>query len=254
MIPRVMPVLLIEDGVLVKTLRFRKPTYVGDPINVINIFNTLEVDEIVVLDIGASPRGQGPNFALLHQIAEEAMVPVAYGGGLRDVETMRELLAIGFEKVVVNTAPAEDPDLLRRAADTFGAQAVVAAIDVGEGMLGGRRCRYRHDGKTLAGTPEAVARMYREHGAGEILLTSIRQEGTMEGFDLDLIAAVSAAVDVPVIAHGGAGSLDDVVRAVKQGGASAVAAGSLFVFQGKERGILINFPGYAELKRLFSAA
>ncbi|OAN55159.1 AglZ/HisF2 family acetamidino modification protein [Magnetospirillum moscoviense] len=249
---RVIPCLLLRNGGLVKTIGFGKPTYVGDPVNVISIFNLLEVDELVLLDITATPERRGPDFALVERIANECTGPLAVGGGIRSIEDIRRLLFIGAEKVVINTEAARNPRLVREAADIFGSQAIVVAIDVRRRWMRGYRAMANGGRTDLGIDPVKHAAAMAEAGAGEILLTSIDRDGTMSGYDLDLIRQVTAAVSVPVIACGGAGCRADLARPVLEAAAAAAAAGSLFVFQGPERGVLINLPSRAELDDLFS--
>jgi cyclase len=240
-IPRVIPCLLIDDEAMVKTIRFADPTYLGDPINVINLFNRFEVDEITLLDIGATRDGYGPPFALLEQLAAECWVPLSYGGGIASLDHVRRVLACGIEKVVLGTVVADDPLLVTRAAEVYGSQAVIVSVDAlrrGDGY----EVAVTNAGRRLGIDPVAYARRAQELGAGEILLNAVDRDGTMEGYDLDLIRAVAGAMEVPVIACGGAGERGHLVEAIRQGGASAVAAGSIFVYRGRERGVLINFP------------
>ncbi|MCD6681073.1 MAG: AglZ/HisF2 family acetamidino modification protein [Burkholderiaceae bacterium] len=240
--PRVIPCLLLRGNGLVKTRRFRDPVYVGDPVNAVRIFSEKEADEIVVLDIDASREGREPNYELVAEIAGEAFMPVAYGGGVRTLEQMRRLIRSGVEKVVVNSAAVESTSVLSEGAAVFGSQAIVAGIDVKRTLLGG----YRVVAKS--GTVEAKV-VLDEHlarlvaaGAGEIFLNSVDRDGMMGGYDLDLIRKVALRVTVPVVACGGAGKLEHLSEAIRDGGASAVAAGSLFVFHGKHRAVLINYP------------
>jgi len=250
-IPRVIPCLLMDDEAMVKTIRFASPRYLGDPINVINLFNRFEVDEITLLDIGATRRGEPPPFELIERLAAECWVPLAYGGGIRTMEDVRAILSSGVEKVVLGTVAHDRPELITAAAEVYGAQAVVVSVDArrtaaGFGVFveGGRR--------PVGSDPATHARRAVSHGAGEILVTSIDRDGTMEGYDLDLIRAVSEAVDVPIIASGGAGERAQLPLPVREAGASAVAAGSIFVFRGPERGVLINFPERDQLESLFA--
>ena len=246
---RVMPCLLLQDGSLVKTTRFAAPSYIGDPINTVRIFNEMEVDELVLLDIGATSAGRQPDFALVERLAGECFMPVAYGGGIRTLEHMRQLFRCGVEKVILNTAASEVPDLVGRAAIEFGSQSLVVSVDARrEGN--GWQARVRKGQTILPRDAISHARAVAELGAGEVLLTSIDREGTMGGYDLALIRAVSSAISVPLIAHGGAGSADDFGRAVEHG-ASACAAGSLMVYAGRNRAVLINFPSVQELGRVF---
>jgi cyclase len=232
---------------LVKTTGFRNPVYVGDPINAIRIFNDKEVDELVLLDITASRTGKGPAFSTIENIASECFMPVAYGGGITTVEQIRKILGAGVEKVVVNTAALQDPQLVRDAVREFGSQAIVVSIDVKRKLLG--RYEVYSDGGTRATghDPAVYARQMEELGAGEILLNAIDRDGTMKGYDIELVQKVTSVVNIPVIASGGAGSIADFGAASKRAGAAAVAAGAMFVFHGPHRAVLITYPSPAEL-------
>ena len=245
--PRAIPCLLLQRGRLVKTVRFDKPQYVGDPINAVRIFNDMEVDEIAVLDIGATAAGTGIPYDLIGEMASECFMPMMYGGGITSVDEARAILKLGVEKVAVNSAAAADPSLLSRIADAFGSQAVVAAIDARKKMFGGYRA-FARSGKDAIMPLADWVKQIEAAGAGEILITSIDRDGMMDGYDLDLVKLVTASVRLPVIACGGAGSLEDMAAVVLQGGASAAAIGSLAVYQGKNRAVLINFPTPAQLK------
>ncbi|MEO6714497.1 MAG: AglZ/HisF2 family acetamidino modification protein [Mycobacteriales bacterium] len=252
-VPRVIPCLLTDGHSLVKTRQFADPTYVGDPVNVLSIFSELEVDEIFLLDIGATRDGRAPNLDLVARVAEECIVPLAYGGGITTPEQVARILDLGVEKVVVNSGWVDDPSLVQRSAERHGSQAVVVSIDA-------RRTPQGHRVATASGTirhdvtPRDIARRAVALGAGELLVTSIDEDGMRSGYDLDLIASVSAAVDVPVVACGGAGRREDLATAVREGGATAAAAGSIFVFYGVHRAVLINFPSRAQVGRLLAAA
>jgi imidazole glycerol-phosphate synthase subunit HisF len=239
---RVIPCLLLKGDGLVKTRAFKDPVYVGDPINAIKIFNDKEVDELVLLDISATARGTEPNFDLIAEIASECFMPLAYGGAVRSVDQVRRLLRLGVEKVIVNTSLHTDPEMVRKAADTFGSQAIVASIDVKRKLLGRREVFVKNGSVGTGLDPIAFARTAESLGVGEILLTAIDRDGTMSGYDIDLVAKVSQAVSVPVIASGGAGSVAHFAEAVNQGHASAVAAGAMFVFYGPHRAVLISYP------------
>ena len=238
---RIIPTLLLRNESLVKTRRFAKPVYVGDPCNTVRIFNELEVDELIFLDITATREGRQPNLKLLADIAAECFMPLAYGGGVRSFLEAQEILKTGFEKISINTAALENPQLVTDLAVHFGNQAVIVSIDVGRDIFGRQRV-FSHSGhRNTHRDPVAWAREAARRGAGEILLTVIEREGTWQGFEIDLIRSVVNAVDVPVIVQGGAGSPMDVEAAIRQGGASAAAVGSLVVFQKKGKGVLINF-------------
>lgn len=247
---RVIPALLLRNESLVKTVRFGKFTYVGDPCNTVRIFNELEVDELVFLDITATTDGRSPNLALLADIANECFMPLGYGGGIRRFEDVQAILKLGFEKVIVNSAAIDNPGLVTELADHFGRQAVIVSIDVKRDLLGRHRVRTRAGTHNTGRDPVDWAREAERLGAGELLLTSIDREGSWKGFDLDLVRCVTDAVSIPVIAHGGAGHVEDVGRAIKQARASAVALGSMVVFQKKGMGVLVNFPESVTLQQV----
>ena len=238
---RLIPCLQLRHGSLVKTRRFGKFEYIGDPANTCRIFNECEVDELAIVDIAASREGRGPDFKVLEDVAEECFMPVAYGGGITSLDQAERILRLGMEKVIIGTAGYDNPSLLSEIARAFGSQCLIAAIDVA-GSEGRWRCKSRSATRDTGLAPVEWARRVEDCGAGEILLTSIEREGTWEGFDQPLIKAVSEAVRIPVIAHGGAGNDGDIVEAVTQAGASAVALGSLVVFQKRNMGVLVNFP------------
>jgi imidazole glycerol-phosphate synthase subunit HisF len=244
---RVIPCLLLSGERLVKTVRFKQPTYVGDPINAVKIFNDREVDELTILDIGATRERREPPFDHLREIAGECFMPLSYGGGIRTIGHARRLFSIGIEKVVINSAALETPSLLTAIADEYGSQAVIAGIDAGKDWLGRSRVFTRAGTNNSGRTPLQHAESVVANGAGEILLTSIDRDGTMAGYDVEMVQQLSAAVPVPLVACGGAGTIAHLAEAIKAG-ASAVAAGSLFVFAGPRRAVLINYPSAAELK------
>jgi cyclase len=244
---RVMPCLLLRGRGLVKTRRFKDPVYIGDPVNAVRIFSEKEVDELVLLDIDASREQREPDYELIAEIAGECFMPVAYGGGVRSLEQVRRLIRSGVEKVVVNSAACESTAVLREAADVFGSQAVVAAVDVRKPLFGGWRVIARSGTVDTGLALETHVQSLVKAGVGELMINNIDRDGMMTGFDLELIRRVTSQVNVPVIACGGAGSVQHLREAVQQGGASAVAAGSLFVFHGRHRAVLINYPTAAEL-------
>ncbi len=233
---------------MVKTVKYADPRYVGDPVNVINLFNRFEVDEITLLDIRATVDGREPPYELIEHLASECWVPLAYGGGVRSTDEIRRILSLGVEKVVIGKAAASDPDLVSEAAAIFGSQAIIVSVDVRR-----RRAGYEvfvESGRRGTGlAPEAYARRAEALGAGELLLNAIDQDGVMAGYDLELIRQITEAVAIPVIACGGAGERGDLALALGAG-ASAVAAGSLFVYRGRERGVLVNFPERPALEAL----
>ena len=246
--PRVIPALLLKGQGLIKTVKFKDPKYLGDPINIVRIFNDKEVDEIVLLDITATPENRGPQFDLLKDITSEAFIPLAYGGGIRSMDDIRKLLSIGIEKLIMNTSAVENPSLIRETADHAGSQAVVVSMDVKKNFLGKYEV-YTHCGQKKTGLdPVQHAIDVEKMGAGEILINSIDCDGTMQGYDINLVRKVADSVQVPVVACGGAGNLSHIAEVIKNGHASAAAAGSMFVFQGPLRGVLISYPTPKEIK------
>lgn len=239
---RVIPVLLLRGHGLVKTRKFKDPVYVGDPVNAVRIFSEKEVDELVILDIDATREGREPDFDLVAEIAGECFMPVAYGGGVCSLAHARKLIRAGIEKVVVNSATVQSQGFIREIADVFGSQAVVGSIDVRKTLLGGYRVHTRSGTQDTGLRPEDHAETLERAGVGEILLNSIDNDGQMAGYDLPLIKKVSGRVNVPVVACGGAGTIGHLRQALSEAGASAVAAGSMFVFHGKRRAVLINYP------------
>ncbi len=240
--PRVIPCLLLKRGGLVKTVRFRRPNYVGDPINAVRIFNDKQVDELTFLDITASLENRSPDYDLIRRIAGEAFMPIAYGGGVRNVDDIRRIIQTGVEKVVINSQAAVNRSFLRAAADQVGSQSIVASIDVRRRLFG-RYEVFSHSGTRPTGKdPVTYAQEMADAGAGEIVLNSIDRDGAMRGYDISLLQSVTSAVSIPVIALGGASCMEDFHAAIHQGGASAVAAGSLFVYRGKHRAVLITYP------------
>jgi cyclase len=248
---RVIPCLLIRGNGLVKTRRFKDSVYIGDPINAMRIFSEKEVDEIIVLDIDVSREGKEPNYELIEEMAGEAFMPMAYGGGVRNLEQVRRLIRCGIEKVVINTALTESTDVLRSATAEFGSQAIVGAVDVRKSFIG----RYRILSKSATIQTdinlEVHIKSIVESGVGEILLNSVDRDGMMSGYDLELIRTVTSMVNVPVVACGGAGTVEHLAQGIKVGGADAVAAGSMFVFHGKHRAVLISYPKPSELEEFF---
>jgi imidazole glycerol-phosphate synthase subunit HisF len=245
--PRVIPVLLLRNEGLVKTEGFGKQRYIGDPINAVRIFNDLRADELVFLDILATREQRMISLDFVRDVGEEANMPFAVGGGIRSLADIRNILSAGAEKVVLNSFAAENPDFIAEAADSFGSSTITVCIDVKQKRFGAPRTWTAGGTRATAYAPEEFARLAEEKGAGELIVQSIPRDGTMEGYDLDLISRVSRAVTIPVVALGGAGGLDHLRRAYEETHASALAAGSMFVFHGPRRGVLINYPDRAEL-------
>lgn len=239
---RIIPCLLLKDTGLVKTINFNKFNYIGDPINTCRIFNELEVDELTFLDIRATVENKEPNYKILQEISEECFMPVSYGGGIKDIRQVEKILSIGFEKVIVNSAAYENKTLITEIANHFGSQSVIVSIDYKKNIFGKYQAYGNSGNKNYKIHPVEWATDAMNLGAGEILLTSIDKEGTWKGFDVELTKQVTEKVKLPVIANGGAGRVDDIADIVNKGGASAVALGSMVVYQAKDMGVLINFP------------
>ena len=250
---RVIPVLLLRDDGLVKTVQFRDPTYIGDPINAVRIFNTKEVDELILLDIAATMENKILPLKLISQIAEECFMPLTFGGGARTLDDIKQLLQAGVEKVSINTQALRNPAFIREAAGAFGSQSIVVSIDVKRGAKGTYEIFSEGGSRPTGIDPVEFSQQMEEYGAGEIFLNSIDRDGTMSGYELELIKKVSAGVSIPVIACGGAGKLEDFVKVVHEGKVQAAAAGSFFVFHGRRRAVLINFPTKKELEELFAS-
>ena len=243
--PRIIPCLLIQHGGLVKTVNFGKPKYVGDPINAVRIFNDKEVDELFVADIDATAKKRDPDYGLIRKLAAECRMPLCYGGGVKTVDQIARIISLGVEKVALSSAAVGDDTLVAEAAKVVGGQSVVVVMDVRR-HAAGRYELYTHNGRNPTGlSPVECARRMEDRGAGELIINSIDCDGMMNGYDLDLIAAVREVVSLPITALGGAGSLDDIARLVQTFGVVGAAAGSLFVFKGVYRAVLINYPGRA---------
>jgi cyclase len=249
---RVIPSLLLKNGGLVKTTKFKDPKYVGDPINAIKIFNEKQVDELMVLDITASKEGREPNYSLIEQFAGECFMPLAYGGGIRTVEQAKRLFASGVEKICLQTAALENPGLVTELADRFGSQSVMVSLDIKKNWLGNPQVFSASREKTLSTNWLDLLHQLIKAGAGEVLLNAVDKDGTLSGPDLDLIQKASKAIEVPLIAVGGISSLDDIKAAVNVG-ASGVAAGAFFVYYGPHRAVLITYPKYEELENLLKS-
>lgn len=241
--PRVIPCLLLKNRGLVKTVRFADPFYLGDPINTVRIFNEKEVDEIVILDITATAQGRGPDFERIKDIVDEAFMPVCYGGGVTGLDQMEQLFSIGIEKVSLSTAAVLDRSLITEAAKRFGNQAIVATLDVKKTMFKKTKIVHIINGRRSTGLSAVeLAKELEGSGAGELLINDIDRDGTMSGYDIDLLRSVTRSVNIPVIGLGGAGTMDDLRKAIVEGGCSAAGAGSLFVYYGRKKGVLINYP------------
>jgi cyclase len=246
---RVIPCLQYSGGELLKTQRFKDPVYLGDPINAVKVFNDLECDELVIVDIRATVEGRVPDYAMIEEFASEAFMPLTYGGGISAVEQIRRILAIGIEKVVIGSA-APDGALISAAAAVFGSQSIVVSVDVKRSLFGRRDVWIRSGTRNTGVDPCSYAVRMQDFGAGELFVQSIDLEGARSGYDIGLMKEVSAAVRIPVIACGGAGSLGDIKRLLQSGSAAAAAAGTMFVLHGKHKAPLISYPRPDEIAAL----
>lgn len=238
---RIIPVLLLRNGGLYKTVKFKKPVYVGDPINAVKIFNEKEADEIILLDYNATADKRDVDYKAIEEISGEAFMPMAYGGGIKTLDDAKRVFDSGFEKVVLNSVLFKDLKLINQIADIYGAQAVVGSVDFKKNLLGKSKVYSASGTKSTGHDPVEWCKTLQENGVGEIMINGIDKDGTWEGYDLEIVKKVSDNINVPLIVCGGAGSVDDMKEAVSSG-ASAVAAGSMFVFQKKGMGVLISFP------------
>jgi len=244
---RVIPVLLIHRGGVYKTIKFKNPVYIGDPINAIRLFNDLEVDEIIVLDVDASKHAKSPSISSIEELASEAFMPFSYGGGVKTVDQASDILKCGVEKIIVNHAVQNSNQLITSIVSEFGAQSLVVSIDYKNKMFSGNR-QFDHVTQTYVNKSVVDAAIVAEQlGAGEIMITSMDRDGLMKGMDLVMIKEVADSISLPLIACGGAGNLEHL-QAAERSGASAIAAGSMFVFHGKQHGVLINYPKESKLR------
>ena len=250
--PRIIPCLLLQRGGLVKTVKFKDPVYIGDPINAIKIFNEKEVDELIFLDISTTVDGVAPRLDIMGEIASECFMPVCYGGGIRDINEMRKIFSIGIEKIAISSYAIENPGFIRECAGIFGSQSIVVSLDVRKSLWGKHEI-VTHNGRKRTGLdPLSFTVEMAKMGAGELLINSVDRDGTMKGYDIDLIKNITGNVDIPVIASGGAGKMSDIREVLDAGEANSAAAGSMFVFQGKHRAVLISYPNPDELEDLVS--
>lgn len=246
---RVIPTLLLKDGGMVKTMNFKNPNYLGDPINAVRIFNEKEVDELVLLDITATRDKREPNYSWVKDIVSESFMPVGYGGGINSIDQIKKVFDLGVEKVILNSA-AFDLDLISKAASIYGNQSIVISIDAKKNLFGNYSVysiggQFKHKI-----SPDEFSKKVVDAGGGEIIIQSIDNDGLMKGLDTKLTELVSSSVGVPIVALGGAGCIQHLKEAISIGGASAVAAGSLFVYKGKHKAVLINYPSAEEIKEI----
>lgn len=240
MLKRVIPILQLKDEALVKTKAFKKPFYIGDPVNTVKIFNELEVDELAIVDIEASKKGSVPNFDVLRDIADECFMPLAYGGGVTTFEQAKEIFKMGYEKIIFNSLLYTNPQEVKKISDYFGAQSIVGAIDVKSNLFGKKSCYSISATKNEKMTIKDCVRLYEKMGVGEILLTSVDSEGSWSGLNDDLLSVIDGLTSLPVIINGGVGNSDHILQGLSK--CEAVGTSSFLIFQGKGNGVLVNFP------------
>lgn len=248
--PRISPCLLVHNKGLVKTVKFKDPKYVGDPINAVKIFNEKEVDELIVLDIDATVHNQEPNFDMIKNLAVECRMPFCYGGGVKTVEHARKIISLGAEKVAISSIALENPSIISDIAQAVGSQSVVVVLDVKKKLFGGYEVWTHNAKKNTGKSPAELATKFQELGAGEIVLNSIDNDGVMKGYDLNLLDKVREVTSLPLTVLGGAGSLNDIGEIINRYGIIGVSAGSLFVFKGIYKAVLINYPNPEEKDKL----
>jgi imidazole glycerol-phosphate synthase subunit HisF len=250
--PRIIPSLLVHDNGLVKTVNFKNPKYLGDPINAVRIFNEKEVDELAIFDIDATVLGKEPDYALIEKLANQSRMPLCYGGGVKTVEQAQKIFGLGIEKIALSSAVIQNPNLITQIADRVGSQSVIVVLDVKKKLLGGYEV-YIHNGKKATGiNPIEFAEKAQKLGAGEIIINSIDQDGVMKGFDMNLIDKICDKISLPITVLGGAGTLQDIQKVIERHGIIGVAAGSLFVFKGAYKAVLINYPNKEEKKKMYN--
>jgi len=249
--PRIIPSLLIQDNGLVKTVNFKNPKYVGDPINAVKIFNEKAVDELAIFDIDATVKGLEPNYSLIERIANQSRMPLCYGGGVKTVDQAQRIFGLGIEKIALSSAALQNPRLITEIADRVGAQSVIVVLDVKKKLFGGYEV-YTHNGKKSTGiNPFQFIEQAQRLGAGEIIINSIDQDGMMKGYDKTLIDKAREKTSLPMTVLGGAGSLEDIRDIIDRHKIIGVAAGSLFVFKGVYKAVLINYPTKEDKDRLY---
>jgi len=249
--PRIIPSLLLHDKGLVKTVNFKSPKYVGDPINAVRIFNEKEVDELAFFDIDASVLNKEPDYTLIEKLANQSRMPLCYGGGVKTVEQAQRIFSLGIEKIALSSAIIENPQLVTQIAERVGSQSVIVVLDIKKKLLGGYEI-YTHNGKKATGiNPVKFAKEIELLGAGEIIINSIDQDGVMKGYDMNLIDKIAESISIPLTVLGGGGSLSDIEKVIDKHGVIGVAAGSLFVFKGPYKAVLINYPNQDEKNKIF---
>ena len=250
--PRVIPVLLLKNLGLVKSIKFKKHKYIGDPINSVKIFNDLKADELIFLDILASKEKRTVSLDFVKNVGSEANMPFGVGGGIKTIEDIRKIISAGAEKVILNTHAFLDQEFIKKASDEFGSSTICVSMDVKKTLFKGERVFIYGGSKMTKMKPVAYSKIIEQMGAGEIIVNSIDRDGVMEGHNIDLIKRISKNVSIPVVALGGAGKMSDFSSATREGFASAVAAGSKFIYQGTRRAVLVNYPNKEILNKIFS--
>jgi len=250
--PRIIPVLLIQNNTLVKSKKFKNHHYIGDPINAIKIFNDLNADEIVLLDIDATKKNSSISLDFVRILGEETNMPFSVGGGISSIGKIKDILSSGAEKVVIGSYAVENPDFIKLASDYFGSSTIAICIDVKKNLFGNSKVWSNNGKKSSKYSPVDFAVLMEKNGAGEIIIQSITNDGTMLGYDIDLINDISISVSIPVVALGGAGKIQHLKNAYLHGNATALAAGSMFVYQGKKNGVLINYLSTSKIHSLLS--
>jgi cyclase len=249
--PRIIPSLLLHDGGLVKTVNFKSPKYVGDPINAVRIFNEKEVDELAFFDIDATVLKKEPNYKLIEKLANQSQMPLCYGGGVQKVEQVKRIFSLGVEKIALSNAVVRNPYLINEISSQVGVQSVIVVLDIRKKLLGGYEI-CTHNGKNATGINLFnFLRDIEKFGMGELIINSIDQDGTMKGYDMNLIDKVSQIITTPLTVLGGAGSILDIERVIDKHNIIGVAAGSLFLFKGPYKAVLINYPNRSEKDRIF---
>lgn len=251
--PRIIPCLLIRDNGLVKTLNFSNDKYIGDPINAVKIFNEKLVDELMIIDIDATVKNFDPNYNLIKKVAAESQMPLSYTGGIKNLEQMKRIIGYGVEKVGISSTAVSNPEIISNASKEFGSQSVVGVLDVKKKLFGGYSV-YTHNGSKDSGYKlEDLVKIFISMGVGELVINSIDNDGVMKGYDVEIVNCIKNIVTVPISLIGGAGSLNDIKKLVDKFKIIGAAAGSLFVFKGKYKAVLINYPNQDEKNFIFSS-
>lgn len=250
--PRIIPCLLVHKKGLVKTVQFKDHKYVGDPINAVRIFNEKEADELMVLDIDATVENREPDYKMIENLATECRMPLCYGGGIRNVEQAQRIFSLGVEKIAISSAAIHNPDIISEIAARVGSQSVVVILDVKKKLFGGYEL-YTHNGKRSTGkNPFDFAAQMEQYGAGEIVINSVDLDGMMKGYDMNMVEKTRKKISLPLTVLGGAGTLQDIGKLIQAYGIIGAAAGSLFVFKGVYKAVLINYPNWSEKDKLIS--